>query len=236
MNKDNHIKEQTKERFLQHIGNVIRSYRSRNSIDRHTLASALGCDDSTVSRYEHGSSDIKASTMAYISVLCNFPMYKYTEIYNKEPAAVVEDFRKLVRISAPVKRRKANSDTGNKPPRPRLVFDDKKWEWTMQEIVPVDYDVINNDAAFVIEQSESYFADYILQQEDKAKLSLLIHLSEIVDKETDGGNKKCPGELKTLIRSSIKYISSDKNRNTQKRLKAYCNALSEIYKNEKRPQ
>ena len=221
-------REEAKERFLQHIGSVIRSYRHRNGIDRHTLASALGCDDSTLSRYEHGKSDIKASTMAYASILCDFPMYKYTEIYNREPAAIVDDFKKLVMISVPIKRRK-HRDISNRPPKPRLVFDEKAGEWIMKETTPIEEpDVISVDV-FPDENADTFFIDYITNRLDQGKSMLLSQLLDLVNAETANGTKKCPKELKNLIRSSLKYVISDKDKGLAARLTAYYDILSNLY-------
>lgn len=221
-------REEAKERFLQHIGSVIHSYRNRNGIDRHTLASALGCDDSTLSRYEHGKSDIKASTMAYASVLCDFPMYKYTEIYNREPAAIVDDFKKLVMISVPIKRRK-HRDISNRPPKPRLIFDEKAGKWIMKETTPIEEpDVISVDV-FPDENADAFFVDYMANCSNQSKAMLLTQLLDMVNVETDNGRKNCSKELKNLIRSSLKYVVSDKDKSLAVRLTAYYDALSNMY-------
>ena len=229
MDHRDQAKEQAKERFLQHIGSVIRKYRNRNSIDRHTLASALGCDDSTVSRYEHGTSDIKASTMAYISVLCNFPMYKYTELYGREPAAVVEDFKKLVKISAPVKHRKPLKDQSNRPPKPKLVFNEATWQWDMKEspVLSTEISMIEPESA---EVTDYFFEEYINQMCDSSKRDLLLHLSNMVDDVTDSGRKKCPRDLQTVIRASVKYVINDKDRDIARRLMAYYERLKDHFK------
>ena len=48
------------------------------------MANEIGVNESTVSRYEHGKADISASTMAYISYACEFPMREYVEKYDPE--------------------------------------------------------------------------------------------------------------------------------------------------------
>ncbi len=224
------LKEQVSERFRKHIGKVIRQRRNKVNISREELAGAIGTDPSTLSRYENGKLDIKASTMAYISVLCNFPMYKYTEIYDKEPAAIVDDFKKLVAVSVPVKRRK-NTNTSNIPPKPTLEFDRETWKWVVKETPSIlQPDVPEICTNFISEGvSDDYFIEYIISQPERNKTLLLAQLADIVDTETDHGKKKCSKELKNLIRSSLKYIISDKDRGRAEMLMAYYNGLYEYY-------
>lgn len=222
MNEAERVKEEVKERFLHHVGNVIRTYRKRRGIERHVLASALGCDDTTLSRYELGSADIKASTMAYISVLCNFPMRKYTEIYADEPAAIVFNFEELIKISAPVKHRKSKNTSTNIPPKPRLEFDEKEWKWVMKEsYLQLDKSPDIDYYMWTPESLEETFLDYIQADVNKHKYRLMLHLMDMVDEETGHGTRKCPNNLKVLIRASIKYILSSGDYELTQRLLAY---------------
>ena len=222
------VMEQAKERFLHHVGGVIRTYRNRNGIERKELAEALGYDPVTISRFELGTADIKASTMAYASVLCDFPMYKYTEVYDREPAAVVDDFKTLVGITIPKKRRKpAKKD--NRPPKPKVVFDYGKGEWIMMEVPESKALYGDDEPVYKTDESDDvFFCDYI--ESDMQKLQLLTYMAEIVDTETMHGNKKCPAELKNMIKATLKYLTNDKNKQLHQRLLMYYNGISAMMK------
>ena len=60
---------------------------------------------------------------------------------------------------------------------------------------------------------------------DSSKRDLLLHLSDMVDDVTDNGRKKCPRDLQTVIRASVKYIINDNNRDVARRLTAYYKRL-----------
>lgn len=68
------------EEFRQHIGKIIRKKRKACKLKQKNLADMLGVQEGTVSRYESGKGEIKASTMAYISHFCHFdPSAYFTE-------------------------------------------------------------------------------------------------------------------------------------------------------------
>ena len=214
-------REEIEKRFREHVGKTIRVYREKNNIPRAELADHLGVDSSTLSRYELGTTDIKASTMAVASVACNFPMRKYTDIYDNEPAALVEDFKKLVKIGHPRrKRNKAKQD--NRPPKPKIAFNENEWKWEM--ITSTE----SIEPSFKLEPepvSDGFLMEYIAYSADQSKREFLSWISEFVDIETDGGRKKCSKELKALIRASLKYIVADTDKRTTKRLMAYIEQL-----------
>ena len=214
------VMEQVKEQFLSHIGYVIRTYRKQKGIDRNVLASSIGVDASTISRYELGNSDIKASTMAYISALCNFPMRKYTDIYENNPALFVENFKKLVQVSTPIKHRK-NARNSNIPPRPKLEFDKNDWKWVMKESVDITSKIyLEKESSMDID--DNLFREYISKDEQKALV--LSQVAYIVDLITLNG-KRCPYEVRKLVRSTIRYLTSDKDHELSKSLTEYAGAL-----------
>ena len=140
----------------------------------------------------------------------------------------MDDFKKLVMISVPIKRRK-HRDISNRPPKPRLVFDEKAGEWIMKETTPIEEpDVISVDV-FPDENADTFFIDYITNRLDQGKSMLLSQLLDLVNAETANGTKKCPKELKNLIRSSLKYVISDKDKGLAARLTAYYDILSNLY-------
>ncbi len=214
-------REQIQNRFVEHIGKTIRRYREKNNISRNELADHLGVDPSTLSRYELGTADIKASTMAVASVACNFPMRKYTEIYNDEPAMLVDDFKALVKIGYPHKRR-TNAKPDNRPPKPKVIFNDDEWKW---EMVVSAQPIMPEDKPEPEPISDGYFKEYISYSAEHSKREFLAWISEFVDAETDGGRNKCSRELKALVRAAIKYIVSDPNKAVVERLTAYIERL-----------
>ncbi len=221
------IMEQAKERFLHHVGGVIRTYRNRNGIERKELAEALGYDPVTISRFELGEADIKASTMAYASILCDFPMYKYTDVYDREPAAVVDDFKTLVKITLPKKHRKPAKQVDNRPPKPRVVFDEAAEKWVMKEAIVVDVGSLDDydELRYPLDEADNtFFCDYM--SNNSQKMRILTYMAEMVDMETMHGNKKCSVELRNMIKATLKYLTSDKNRQFHNRLSMYAKGIT----------
>lgn len=227
-NELEHIREITKEQFLAHIGETIRRYRKINSIPRDVLAAHLGCDSSTLSRYELGRSDIKASTMAYASIACNFPMSKYTEIYDKNPAAVVDDFKTLVYISTPRRKKTDKTKDSNLPPKPNLKFDKNTWQWIMVKQLPEESPVLHEEP--VSEPvSDSFFMEYMSNPSSDTKRILISQISELVRVETENGQRKCSKELKSLARATIKYvITCGGNKRQEQRLMLYARHIQNL--------
>ncbi len=92
-------KEQRKAKvksFLEHIGRVIRRHRRMVGHSQENLGDSLRIKGPTVSRYEHGKSDIKASTMAEISEIYGFDLIEYA-LLNGE--SLSDKFRHLVNNS-----------------------------------------------------------------------------------------------------------------------------------------
>lgn len=65
------------EAFKKHIGKVIKRNRMKCGLKQQNLANILGVTEASVSRYEKGRTDIKASTMAHISHVCDFDLIEY---------------------------------------------------------------------------------------------------------------------------------------------------------------
>ncbi len=70
------------DRFLKHVGNVIRTKRRKHGISAKAISKHLKISESTLSRYETGKSDIGARMMAMISEYVKFPMKDYTEKFD----------------------------------------------------------------------------------------------------------------------------------------------------------
>ena len=83
------------EAFKKHIGTVIKRYRKYRGYRQSWLAKDLGITEATVSRYEKGLSEIKASTMAYISHVLDFDLIEYVP----DALSVSQKFSELVRSS-----------------------------------------------------------------------------------------------------------------------------------------
>ena len=74
MGKDMEI---LKDAFLTNIGTVIRKHRIKSNKSQDYLAAELNIDRSSIAKYESGTTDIKASTMVYISRILDFPLSEY---------------------------------------------------------------------------------------------------------------------------------------------------------------
>lgn len=83
------------EAFKKHIGTVIKRYRKYRGYMQSWLAKDLGITEATVSRYEKGASEIKASTMAHISHILDFDLIEYVP----DGLTISQKFSELVRFS-----------------------------------------------------------------------------------------------------------------------------------------
>ena len=84
------------EAFRQHIGKVIRKNRRKCDLKQYNLAEMLGVEETTISRYENAKTEIRASTMAYISQICGFELKEYIP---GEGMLVSQEFQKIVSMS-----------------------------------------------------------------------------------------------------------------------------------------
>ena len=83
------------EAFKRHIGEVIKKHRKYSGYRQSWLAKDLGVAEATISRYEKGKSEIKASAMAYISHILDFDLIEYIP----DGLSVSQKFNELVRFS-----------------------------------------------------------------------------------------------------------------------------------------
>ena len=83
------------EAFKRHIGAVIKKHRKYSGYRQSWLAKDLGIAEATISRYEKGASEIKASTMAHISHILGFDLIEYIP----DGLTISQKFNVLVRFS-----------------------------------------------------------------------------------------------------------------------------------------
>ncbi len=83
------------EAFKRHIGAVIKKHRKYSGYRQSWLAKDLGIAEATISRYEKGKSEIKASTMSHISHILDFDLIEYIP----DGLSISQKFNELVRSS-----------------------------------------------------------------------------------------------------------------------------------------
>lgn len=83
------------EAFKRYIGAVIKKHRKYSGYRQSWLAKDLGIAEATISRYEKGASEIKASTMAHISHILDFDLIEYIP----DGLTISQKFSELVRFS-----------------------------------------------------------------------------------------------------------------------------------------
>ena len=83
------------EAFKRYIGAVIKKHRKYSGYRQSWLAKDLGIAEATISRYEKGASEIKASTMAHISHILDFDLIEYIP----DRLTISQKFSELVRFS-----------------------------------------------------------------------------------------------------------------------------------------
>ncbi len=80
------------EAFKEYIGGVIKRYRKYRGYRQSWLARDLGIAEATISRYEKGKSEIKASTMAHISHIFDFDLIEYIPF---DETTMAQKFQKM---------------------------------------------------------------------------------------------------------------------------------------------
>jgi len=136
--------EVAKDAFLTNIGTVIKKHRIKNNRSQDYLAAELNIDRSSIAKYESGTTDIKASTLFYISRALGFPLSEYmydakaTRLPGDKPIPLDDVFKGLPIIvdeqkdkdkkSKTVKAQSINKKTApKKSPRPDLVYPEEGW-------------------------------------------------------------------------------------------------------------
>lgn len=87
---------ETAKAFRRHIGRIIRKNRKRSGLKQYNLAKMLGVEEATVSRYENAKAEIRASTMAYISHICDFDLIEYIPF---DDTSAAQKFKEMTHMS-----------------------------------------------------------------------------------------------------------------------------------------
>lgn len=203
------------------------------------LGNEIGVDGSTISRYENGKGDITASSMAYISQACGFPMREYVEKFDParipgdESIPIDKEFKELVGYVSqkePLDEIKAVDQ--DFPPRPSLIKDLENRQWVMVEKGQVishpsyiddalDWDILNDDE----NEETQFFRDYMGSEEMGVKRALLRATYKAVQQASMNGDT-----LKTLTKNALAYIIKDPDRDVHDRLKRYKKFCEMQYK------
>ena len=89
--------------FLTKLGERLALRRQKRNYSQNDLAECLDIDRTTISKYEHGETDMPVSKLPLFSTYCNFPMY---ELFPEdESKAILDSFAKAVSITVDRKKR-----------------------------------------------------------------------------------------------------------------------------------
>ena len=172
--------------------------------------------------------------MAVASVFCDFPIYEYTEKYREDSMRSQASymFMDVIHESYP-QTHKADALKSKKedtrPPKPIVVWDDKKQEWIM-----VDREIAT---PIQIEQPEiqdiqpeyldSMILEYSYPELKGDKLELLTVVGNILNNSSSYKNRKYISKIRKLLKAAIDFItfSEDEYRNSlvSAYIKAYKN-------------
>lgn len=229
-----------KDTFVKNIGRIIARFRNKKSWTQKRLAMALKKSDSQIYRYEKGDDNIKASTMAHISVVLGFPMKEYVTEFDKDhfpcdsTVPIDVKFREIVKYAGDAaKKKQADKDLRgqqNLPPKPKMTFNYQKFEWEIDKSQPAALPSSKTVMEFVTpkqyteyQQDRLFFVDYINNTDVSGKGMLIDYAYELIqDPEVMGCSEK---NAASFTKAIINFVVSDVDKSFQKRLMAYKSFL-----------
>ncbi len=237
-----HTKEELeaiKSSFLKNIGEVIKKHRKQVGWNGDSLGKEIGVSRGAISRYETATADISASAMAKISVVLDFPLREYIEVFDScrlpgdRPRTMNDEFKKLIEDLAKKKPYKNIAPYAlkilDRPPKPGVVFNKEKGEWELKPVEKDDIVCSKSDidcAEFIqlhshldLQEEGEFFNDYIENQAPEKK-ELLELVYEISCNETHKSS-----DIKPLLSATINFITKDNDSGMEQRLKAYRKLL-----------
>lgn len=239
MNKDMEV---VKEAFLANIGMVIKKYRIKSNKSQDNLASELNIDRSSVAKYENGTTDIKASTMAYISQILDFPLSEYMydakaeRLPGDKPIPFDEVLKGLSSIieeqKEKVRKRKAEKAQASsekvipkRPPKPDLIYSESEgWIMVPREEAPESRPVYcasisQDEMAEIRLELKNYDAFISLEKIDTVR-NIYIDLLA-----ADDSNEK---ERASIAKATLSYALSDFGLRQRKKMGLYLEYVSRI--------
>ena len=225
-----------KETFVTNIGKVIARFRNKKSWTLKRLAAELKMSDSQVHRYERGDDQIKASTMALISVILGFPMKEYVTEFDKDhfpcdnTVPIDVKFREIVKYAGYAAKKKqtdhAMREQQGLPPKPKLRYNYQIQKWEIDPIQPaatlpskpvMKYMTQKQYAEY--QQDRIFFVDYINNTDISGKGMLIDYAYELIQNpEVMGCSEK---NAASFTKAIINFVVSDVDKGFQKRLMAY---------------
>lgn len=223
--------EIVKDAFLANIGSVISKHREKQGLTQEYLAKEIGADRSSVTKYEKGSTDIKASTMAYISLILGFPLSEYMHdaqadnLPGDKPIPlddILKDLSGWENVPK-TKKKAAKSIVSDRPPKPDLVYSESEG-WVMvprseqhivEPVVQLSEDAISEIRKELREQERGISAKKI-----DAVRSIYISLAAMDDSEEK--------ERASLAKATLSYILCDFPAQQRKRVRLYLEYASRL--------
>ena len=154
------------ERFLANIGRVIQRYRMKTGYSQEDLGAKIGLKGASVSRYESGKYDIKASTMSQISQVCNFELIEYV-LSDADPLS--EKLRQIVKMNGGI--------SLNNSPK-----DDSLYKmYDMQYISGVHFNKTIAGSSKRLQERSSDILPFPLCDEDRREFDFYITSQELSD-------------------------------------------------------